>query len=299
MAKKQKRSLKQLREAYKGSISTILITLFIIGFGLFMPMLTANNVEKARTGKGIFTPKSFMFYDLNSESDVDNTNDNLDHIYNGGGTGALGYRYQISNPNPEVIVWQSEIDIIDIQKEGTFEEYAHGVTVFRSGDTPITNPVFSNVLMIVLEIDKDFLIDNDLVKIDIYLEINGISITTLTTVMAEASHSSNGVLLGNVKLSELTSFEVSVSSLLEILQFPTGENIILSFSAGANYIPKMADVYLDVQLYNLRAKTNSIALISLWNVIHSGLIVFLGVVMLPQISFGGLAKRLSLSRGTN
>ncbi|MHA1234893.1 MAG: hypothetical protein ACTSQL_07380 [Promethearchaeota archaeon] len=73
MAKMNNQEIKkELTPAYKGSISTVIITVFILGFGWFFPMIIADRLESTRRGEGFqdLTPYEDIIYDLNSIDDL-------------------------------------------------------------------------------------------------------------------------------------------------------------------------------------------------------------------------------------
>lgn len=96
---------KPLGEAYKGTISTFIVTLMILGIGFFLPQITANKLENARRGETIWTPsieyKEFLLWSIESDADFNSvrmkqaSDDGYYNAYHqwGGWTGSYGVEY--------------------------------------------------------------------------------------------------------------------------------------------------------------------------------------------------------------
>lgn len=74
MVKKNNQEIKQqLTPAYKGSVSTVIITVFILGFGWFFPLIIADNLEKVRRGERLWFPdithEEFLIWSIESNTD--------------------------------------------------------------------------------------------------------------------------------------------------------------------------------------------------------------------------------------
>jgi len=65
---------KPLGEAYRGTLSTFIVTLMILFVGFFLPMITAKRLEDARRGESLLvldtTPTEMIIWDLNSINEI-------------------------------------------------------------------------------------------------------------------------------------------------------------------------------------------------------------------------------------
>lgn len=334
---KKRRSIAELREAYKGSTSTIIITLFIIGFGLFLPMLSANNVEKARDGKGFYSPREVNIWDLNGQSDyaeVQYTSSGDEH----GSTRSSVTNEQYVRVSPTSSIWSYHYvrgssrgnvrqdisrftSIVDLPKENMVEGY--GTYLFNPIAKDNSNVVYDYTypgivphknedVRLYFDIDVKTLIDNEAIRIDFIAEYDeskmlytgggkvSVTIEYRTENVAYVLVNSDHV---NWVMGEIYSLDIEIEDLITIGSLVNSQEqylyVDIRVRALEDGFNPGTTLFYDLQVVGLVSKTNSIAILSVWNVVHSITMILMGLIMLPQFSFGGLAKRLSLSKGSN
>ncbi|MHA1234896.1 MAG: hypothetical protein ACTSQL_07395 [Promethearchaeota archaeon] len=258
-------------------------------------MLSANNVQKAREGKGFYTPEEFLVWDLSAKSDLYNdwTGYNPSPSTDSYETGAYNHQFVRSS---DFETYHTEVSIVDQPREHVVNEYAVCTSDYFEGTKTYE---YTWGFAFALNLKGNYLIDNDISRMDIFIKLENANFDQ-TTLKIIGLDSEIEVSLGSIELDTLNSVKISVEDLVIMDSFNTDEKILIMFSADdPNRIELNSLVIFDMQLYGLRGKTNSIAILSLWNVVHSITMILMGLTMLPQFSFGGLAKRLTLSKGSN
>ena len=152
MAKKEKGE-----EAYKGTISSIILSLFV-SFLFLVPVFTANAVDKVRKGDGKYNFQDAICYDIDGLEDFEDDPDIEAY-----GEGALGYMY--ADNGGDIIL--TEITILDYPLNGTVDEYGVGIT----GDN---GEVDCSIILIFLTMTKDDVVDLDVTRIDIFINVTSL-----------------------------------------------------------------------------------------------------------------------------
>ncbi len=346
MAKK-KIDRKELMESLKGSLSTAIVTLFIISVAFFIPMISAREVQKAREGKGMYKPQEDIIWDLNEKSDLQTFT--MNHVsdtasirsffewgkvgitygspYDDEGTIFNGYWiYKSKNTNTNLYQntygkLQSNFMDLPISESGkTVDNYLIATlqdgTLFNGHpNIHFTGPIQlqhrREEIVIYTDIKIDEWIEKDATKIHYYAKFESniqyiqIFFEAVSLVTGNTYSIQNTIkeienpteLEGNItlKIEDIISL-LSLSSqgklalrviFISKLTLVGGDDHEKEFTLGSNFI-------FDYQVYGLFPKTNSITVLSIWNVVQSVGIFILGVVMLPQLSIGGLGKLLGL-----
>ncbi len=335
---------KTLGEAYKGTILTFIVTLFILGVGFFLPMITANQLEKARDGKGFYKPKEEMIWDIESISDLANLN--MIHKQN---TGILrGYyphgeklptyaspyeqaniasgifwQYKSYNSNSNQYqgsVYPLTLHVIDLDTHHkVIDEYVqtsltdsttiggHQNTHFTGTPTSYHRPEH---IYVYLDIDITDWIEKDVTRFSFYLDVEMGSgaeefIRYVCKVYSLESGRKHEIGRDFYTIGTTENITINIDDLIGIINLASDDLVIeLDFyivldtgsSDKNNEFKTFGNLVFDAQVFGLQGKTNAITILSVWYVVQSILIFMLGIVMIPQISIGGLSKILRLNK---
>jgi len=321
---------KTIGEAYKGTISTFIITMFIIFFGFFLPMITANELQNAREGKGRFTPEELLVWDFNSKSDLQE----VQYTTTRDVEGRLHYRaYDEDIPTtPESVFWayhsktsssnqisgvwngvSEDIRIIGLDVENVVDEY--GVYTFIPDaykslwtyphEKASASQYREEEFRIYFDISSDLLIKNDVTRIDFFVDYDESNIQNPNTDEPKfrieygtsiGEESITGFKL--LKMGEINSVEVTLEDLIEIssMKSSTLEYLAVTVKLDSSRYDEFTDftqIMFDLQIYGLKGSPNAVAILSAWYMVQAVLIMLLGVFMLPSISFGGFFEKVS------
>ncbi len=328
MAKKKQvtKVVDELPKAYRGSFSTFMVTMIIIGLCFFLPMITANEVEKSRSGEGRYTPMEEMIWDLKDEEDFypikytedenelgDALPDDTSPYDEAGESHSVYWRYHaevISEFNGNSITSQVE-NIVDFEiPDPVIDEYG-SLTLIASGeieevpllhDLSFESEYNAEQLILILDQDSADWIDKDATRVDIYInfETSDIPNPLLTVEWVTKSNGGEYTIASEDDWvnGDIYSVDVSVEDLIAISSIRgSGEYIRITLSSEDNEgYPPMDDgdlIIYDVQVYGLDSTTASLTIISAWYIVQSVIIFLMGIVMLPQISIGGMVEYLT------
>ncbi len=324
---------KTLGEAYKGTISTFIVTLCILGVGFFLPMITAKEIQDAREGKGRYTPTEEIIWDFNGLDDLESVQ------YTSGGdelgiTRSICSNEQYLKDNPTKIVWQYQFyrshpaypylnirhditrltTILDNDFEGTVGKY--GMYTFNPIAKDSSNNVYVSTtphppthkqeeVRIYFDIDTDTFIKGDATKLVIFIDFDDSEVDDSTSrIYIEYRNQNRFVSLTDPPYLVLTPNEpiivdLTMEELIKIASMKSEKEYLyvkITTSSSDDTFKDNTPIIFDLQLYGVMGKPNAITILSIWYVVQSILIFMLGIVMLPQISFGGLSRLIGLNK---
>ena len=325
--KKVTKVVEELPKAYRGSFSTFMVTIIIIGLCFFLPMITANEVEKSRSGEGRYTPMEEMLWDFSETDDFKDvkytaTDDELGDSF-GSNSGTFDEANQFhsvywmyqgektvpSTENKNCIKAQAE-NIIDFEiADPVIAEY--GSFALTDGLTESGNPYNHDTSfhanyqqeMLIFNIDQDSedWIEKDATRFDIYIDFEN----TPTTDGAIFVQWVTGETGNTYELYEddwtggnILSIDITVEDLIQISSIRGSSEYIRILLTNDQYDEEnemyTGDLIIyDFQLYGLDSSTPSLTIISTWYIIQSVIIFLMGIVMMPQVSIGGLIEYLT------
>lgn len=328
MAKKKvtKDIVTDLPKAFRGSFSTFMVTIIIIAIGFFLPMITANEVEKSRSGEGRYTPMEEMIWDLEAESDFypvkytfdenelgDELPEDTSPFDKAGESHAVYWRYHAEVPsefNGNSIDSQVE-NIVDFSiPDPVINEYG-SLTLIANGEyeeVPLLHDLGSESeyiaeqLILFLDQDSADWIDKDATRVDVYINFETTEIYNPLLKVEWVTKSNKGeytiASVDDWVNGEIYTVDVSVEDLIAISSIRgSGEYIRITLSSEESEgYPPMDDgdlVIYDVQVYGLDSSTPSLTIISAWYIVQAVIIFLTGILMLPQVSIGGVFEYLT------
>lgn len=260
---------------------------------LMAVLLAGNSIQKAREGEGKYSFDDELCYDVSSEKDFDNTW----QVGTATGTGGMFYAYWellVPDVNNEKVTTQSTA------LNGTVGEYAVSKTTPNPGDTPTPSAGKKYTVAFLLNFTKKKIIDLDIVRIDIYLNIAGVSFSTMDLRLTDESSSSTVFSGKDISIGNLTSIKVEVNDLLTINTFNTNDKIQIAFdTAPGEFIPGNTFVVFDLQFYCIKeVKIPSLTALGLWMGAGGLFYIFLALVVSPEYTIEGVINRfVTLSSG--
>jgi len=325
---KKQKSLRELGEAYKGSLSTFLVTLMIVAVGFFLPMWTANQMENAREGKGYFTPEDSVIWDFDGLSDfhkVEYQTSGKDELgYNvpsgtslcpddvGNEFFAYWYYHSKNSANQRLNIIDGTNDLITIEDTeipkvnnnyGNFAliPSASQGTFIYPHLTDTQSIYVSERIRLYFDVDKDLLIDNDASRIEFFGKFDYTDCPTGLSWRVFYRSS-----IGDYEITDFITFnnddinilELEVSDLIAISTMGDNGYFMIEFAVKLSQeeFRTNDNVIFDMQIYGLMGKPNAVTLISIWYIAQSFLIFCLGIIMMPQFSFGRLSEMLGTNR---
>jgi hypothetical protein len=204
---------------FKSSMIASILALLM----LTLPLLAGNYLDKTRSGQGKFGFSGDICYDTNIETDFDNDY----KVALSTGKGAMAYSYYdgvTSSTENNKITMQS------IAINGTIDNVAVGTTNPNPGDIPVPNPAKPNLLTYQMNFTKNKILDFDIVRIDIYLDIGGVAFSNLEFNMGDQLTSVKVFTGTKINIGNLTKIDVKVSDLLKINTLSDTGKILLSFT---------------------------------------------------------------------
>ena len=341
MAKKEVEIVTEFKEPYEGSLSTFAVTIMIVSFGMFLPLITANGVENSRTGRGRFSPQEEIFWDIESNSDFRPIK--LEHISD---TATLGGRFPWGSPLatygsvfdqediPSGMFWNYKssndhfesfqnsyypltINVIDLELESSekvVNEYATAsLTDFTTIDeypnehylgTPDSKHRVEH-LFVYLDIDVDQWVENDASKFSFYLNAQFTDeeldfIKYIIKVVSIDTGRTYELARGIYDIGDLENITIEIEDLIELLNLKADKNLVLEIAFQivdgegdtdeTQEFLTYSTVIFDCQVSGIVSRTPSLTIISVWFILESIINIFIGLVMLPMISIGGIAK---------
>ncbi len=329
---------KTLGEAYKGTILTFIVTLFILGVGFFLPMISAKEIQDAREGKGRYTPEEKMFWDFQSDGDFVDVE--YSQYADDGGNSFLGisrthefegrlgsvywnyhgaleqpsfsWRQAVTVQDPTIVDSETELPVVDsygmLSLEGSNRHNNYGIAV-----TPQLRPEFKpEWISFHFDISSKDLVNNDATRIDFMIHFQSTVITDeyIEVLYRNGRHNQNVILYSDRgwENGEILSVDISLLQLIEIYtksatsESPEDAKEYIRVKVWADNtvqyssMGQFSTITFDMQVYGLKGSPNAMTLLSVWYVVQSILIFMLGIVMIPQISIGGLSKLLRLNK---
>lgn len=329
MVKKKNVTVTKLPKAYRGSFSTFMVTMIIISVCFFLPMITANGVEKSRSGQGRWKPMEEMLWDFSETSDYKKvrytaTEDELGNTLGAdtgtfdeaGETHSVYWQYHGKRLVPSTL-YQNCVDaqqenIVDFAvADPVIDEY--GTATLIAGMTDSTNPFTheltsqtewkDEVFTLYFDQDSDQWVDQDATRLDFYISFDTTTFTDSRVVITwitgstgnsyELYDETNDWINGDI-----LSVDVDVNDLISISSIRgSGEYIKIEIIQRTNTPDGNFDegdiIIYDAQLYGLDSSTPSLTVISVWYIVQSVIIILFGIVMLPNVSIGGLVEYLT------
>lgn len=278
-------------EAYKGTISSVILSLFVL-FLFLVPVFTANAVNKVRKGDGKYDFQETMCFDINDEDQFEDDPDVSEDC----GEGALGYGYDEGNGGGFSL---NEITMMDYPLNGTVDDYAVGIVSACPNGEP--SSVECSIIMFFLTITKEDIITLDVTRIDIFINATGIDDECEYEVyLSTIEDCPDGMELGEVTAGELTEIEIDINDILEINAFEEDEGLVIVFVPTEEecVIQPDSTVIYDMQFYNIEeVKVPSLTKIGIWMLAISSFMLFCAYLMLPQVTFDGVVKSLRTGLG--
>ena len=338
---------KTLGEAYKGTLSTFIVTLIILGIGFFLPMISAKEIQDAREGKGRYTPVDNIFWNLEHNSDMSPIL--IDHISD---TSSVAGRYewglntatygspfdQENTPFSMYWVYKSQNVHTSVQRMSYHNLNLNFMDLeFDNSDKVEGNYIRTTLLdtttwngyrnahylgtnmghfrreeiRVWMELDINQWNENDAIKIHFYFECESTIDYTEVDITAISKNTGSFYRLKSELIDTTTNkeiemeIEITLDDLINILNKQSDGRLALSIafrsrtSTGSSNVfaefNTNSEVIFDLQIYGLKSKTNAITLLSIWYVVQAIGIFMLGIVMLPQISIGDLARKLNIA----
>lgn len=269
---------------YKGTVSSVILSLFVL-FLFLVPIITANGIDKVRKGNGKYNFKETICFDINDDSQFEDDPD----LEADCGEGAMGFWYD------EYGFSLNEITLMDYPINDTIDEYGVGITSCCDGDG-----LEYSVLFMFLTLTKDDIIDLDITRIDILLNVTNLEddVEFEVYIVTEDDLFDDGFYLGELIAGKLNKFEIDISDILEINAFPEDEQLVLVFVPTEEEAVIQCDstVVFDMQFYCIEEiKIPSLTKIGIWMLGISAFMIFCSYLMLPEVTFEGVINRIKKS----
>ena len=291
-----------VKKAYPGTISSVILSVVVVMM-LLMPFYVANNRDRLRKGYGEFEYKEIMCFDINNVNQFDNTRTFLPnpHPHNLlSGTGAFAWRYAHGGPRPdhrtrfnEVVL--SNVDIGDKPIDG----YGRTISVIYPGDPPLSPyPTASQDVLIFFSFTVDEIIENDITRLDFYLDLPGSGVTSAYCYLYDWSGHSFRLVWISECIGKVVSVEITVDDLLYLnSNFNKNDNLNIYWrtapsSLKQSLIPN-GEIIFDMQFYCIEEiKIPTIDYMGI-AMIGGGLFMgFCSILMLPHITFRSVIGRI-------
>jgi len=280
MVEEKKKGLK----AYRGTISSIIMSVVVLGI-LLIPVITANHIQKVRSGNGKYEFKETMCWTIDEQEDF---NGNPDYPASCG-SGALGYYHEYTGSGNDFSINQMSYE--DNILEGTVDGYGIGVV-----DRCEYENIDFSMVFIYLTMTKDDIIDLDVTRIDIFFTVSGIEEgCEYDLILSSGGWPGDGLDMGKVTVNELSSIELTVDDMMEIYLFGVGDELSFGFIPveEEGVVQYNSVVIFDMQMYCIEEiKISSIDWLGISMIGMGFFMMFCSILMLPTIDFGGVAKRL-------
>jgi len=267
-------------DAYKGTISSVILSIVVIGI-ILVPFITAGYVQKVREGDGKYRFKETMCWDIDEQEDFNNEPEGL---YQECGEGALGYGYE--SDGFEIALSYMEFD--EYPTNDTVNGYGIGITFV------CTEPEEFLILIICLNLTKDDILDMDVTRIDIFLSISGLEeddcyFNVITAFIDEYEES-----IGKILLNEISEIEIDIDYIIELHTLLEVEPLVLIFEPLDDCVIEPESVVIfDMQMYCIEEiKIGALEWIGIGMIGAGIFMIFCSVLMLPQIDFSGITKRI-------
>ncbi len=321
-----------LKGSLPGILSTVVITMIILSVGYFGPWVIANEAEKGRSGSGRYTPQENLIWDFSTVGNFEDVKFELiSQNEQGSGFGQGGiiaetnvvgtnehafwkYLTELPDTNPGTIHngIGDGISIVDIPNPKTVEEY--GVYSFTpdavdESETPdyiyphIEGDDTTEGILLYFNIDVDKMVNDDATRIDFYFNCSELDIVSDPNlkVLYRNTDTEYEISSDVMTIGDITEITITAGDLLQIAGMKDEKEYLVIYIELDSETETFTDVTImtfDLQVYGLESKTPTVNRIAVWFIGYSLLLVFMSLLMLPQISmkditdlFRGIGKK--------
>jgi len=298
--------------AFKGTLSTVLGALFVLGL-LTLPFYVAVKVDEARTGKGYFTPETNICWDLNSNNDMatgkyflnsvlldqeGNTVSGWSADWDGEGMPSTVFWIYGGEPiTSHVRHYPSRLghNLVDIQSNKTVDKYILSTLRIETiegepiehykGEAPYeTKEQIHHYLNISVDEFK-----NDITKLEYYFDCQT-QFTKLDYIVWYISDKGRYKIEdGSFNQGNITSIDIDVFDLINIISLGSEEReymrIDIIVEEKTDHFNVGEFITFDAQLYCVESKIVSMERIGMWYIGIGSFMLFCWLLMLPTISF--------------
>lgn len=254
-------------------------------------LLVSNTMQKAREGEGKYSFDEDLCFDITNEKDFDNTWQEGSAT----GTGAMLYSYRLPASEKNNIKVQTQ----NVSLKGTVDGYGVSTTTPNIGDVPVIDPLSYYTLHYKMNWTKKKILDLDIVRIDIFLDIAGVTFSDIDFSVTDESFSKT-IKLGKVNIGNKTRLNVKVSDLLTINTLVDNEKILIRFqSENGEFIPANTYTIFDMQFYCIsEMKVPTLTKLGFYLGLGGIGYIFLGIVVSSEYTIEGIINRvIKLSKG--
>lgn len=253
--------------------------------------LMGNWVDKQRTGEGKYQFDEEMCFDISAETEFDNTLKLASSTKKGG----MLYRYYDGVTGTTE---NNKVTMFSLPLNGTIGKYGVATTNPSPGDTPVANPSETNTLGFRFNFTKKKILELDIVRIDIYLNIQGVTFSNIEFTLRDEGNTVQVFQAKKISLGNITSITVKVQDLLKINTMPDDKEIEVGFETQLNeLIPGNTFVIFDMQWYCVREiKAPTLTRLAGWMSLMNIGILILVFISFPQVQvlgrFNDIGERL-------
>jgi len=251
--------------------------------------LMGNWIDNRRAGQGKFDFDEDLCFDINDKKQFDNTA----QVTGSTGTGAMMYKYYHTTARKS----NSPVNVQTIPLNETLDGFAVASTIPNPAETPVPNVAFDYSLQFFLNFTKKKMLDLDIVEIVMYLDISGVTFSTIDFFVSDESLSKKIFDDRKANIGNITKIKVKVNDLLE-LNTLQDEKLIFGFvTKVGEFIPGNTFVVFDMQWYCIEEiKTPTLTTLAGWLAVMNTVILLVIFVSFPQIQilgrFDGVSRRL-------
>jgi hypothetical protein len=272
---------------YRSSFIASILALLV----LLIPLLVANFIDISREGEGKYDFAEAMCFDIESETqfDEDFVFEDIPPSGTDSGTGAFAWYYFDTDDGFHSIM-HDEVQVLSTPLNNTIDGYAVTTSKLREGtDTPGTS---TSEMGFGMDFTKKKIIDLDITRVDIYLEINGASFDEMLFGFADT----NGKVVAKheIKLDNITKIDISVEDLLSINTLSSTKKLVMWFQApSGEVLPSEKYIVFDMQWYCIdELKTPTLIKLGIYMSIAGLGLIFLGFIVSPEYTFQGVVDWL-------
>ncbi len=280
-----------VKKAYPGTISSIILSVIVVML-LLVPFYTANHLQKVRYGEAKYEFKEVMCFDIDSKSQFMHDNYVYPTSKTRCGAGAVVWFYT----SPSSTHSQKPIVMSSLSIPGTVDGYGTS-TFFECPSYPFVPTIYYNWLRIYLTITKEDIVERDITRIDIYIDISQAQWTHMGGGIRGQEGGVTGISDPAIELGAVTSITVTVEDLLQVNTLNPGEKLYWSFNIpkpdSAYHFTDGAFLVFDMQFYYIEEIKITTADYMGIAMIGGGIFtIFCSVLMLPVITFSGVIGRI-------
>lgn len=264
---------------------------------LMAVLLISNSIQKSREGEGKYAFDEELCYDIDNVKQFDNAFTKAPPGHSG--TGALAYRYWDDGGSIQH-THRSKVSILDLPKNETLNEFAIANAIPDVGDLPVVEPApFFYRIDFNMNFTKKAILDLDITRMDIYIEIQGVTFQTVKLLLFTPTKSIQNF-QKTINLGNLTGVSITVMDLLNINTASTTDKLIFGFQTQpGEFIPGNSNIIFDMQWYCIKEiKIPTLTKLGLWLGAGGIFYIFLGLVVSPEYTIEGIIdKMVKLSKG--